>query len=428
MALNKHPWTRRAFLQSGLTVMSTAALLPAFLQSSAYGINDPRLAESVGNRPGIPDDRILVVVQLGGGNDGLNTIIPHGDEAYYRARGPLALRPENTLKLAEVDGYGLHPAMTGLMDLWGDGKLALIQGVGYPNPNRSHFKSMDIWHTADPEAGQGAGWLGRYMDNACAGNPQADLCVAIGEQAPLATQGMTVQPIAFQNAELFRWSGSELHPDVAKTYDQINRMGAADQFDEETPADFLVKTSLDAQLSSEKIRQAAAAQPLVTYPNSPLANDLKLIGAMIRAGLPTRVYYANMGGYDTHAGQLGRHNQLLRQYSEAVTAFYKDIKAQDNASRVCIVTFSEFGRRVRPNASAGTDHGTAAPMFVIGDMLKGGAYGSHPSLTELDRGGDMIYNTDFRSVYASVLEQWMQADSKKILRGEFKQLPIFAKG
>ncbi len=420
-----HPWTRRAFLQNGLTMVSTAATLPLFLQRSAFGINDPRDRRATAQQPGVPEDRILVVIQLGGGNDGLNTVIPFGDSHYYTNRPTLAVRQQDALVVDEGQGIGLHGNLAALKELYDEGVVAICQGVGYPNPNRSHFKSMDIWHTADVPNGQGTGWLGRYFDNTCAGSPQADRCIAIGREAPIATMGKTAKAISFESARLFRWAGEDLHDELGETYQKINRGGSPTGAlkPDQTNTSFLMRTALDAQISSDKIRKAVARRAEVSYPGSALARQLKMIGAMIRSGLTTRVYYATMGGFDTHAGQQYRHANLLKQYAESIRAFYRDLKDQGNHQRVLILTFSEFGRRVKENASRGTDHGTAAPMFVIGDMVRPGVHGPHPSLSKLDK-GDLIYHTDFRQIYAAALEHWMKADSEKILRGKFKPAPV----
>lgn len=429
-------FTRRIFMQRSLGLISTATTLPMFLQNAAFAIDDPMGTPEGAARAGIPDDRVLVVVQLGGGNDGLNTVVPFGNNRYYDARPNIAIPEDDVLKFKDqrnkhADGIGLHPAMEPMMDLYNQGVVAMLQGVGYPNPNRSHFKSMDIWHTANVEGeGQGHGWIGRYFDNACKGQPEPEpnLCISIGSSAPLATQGKRIQPIAFEDPNLFRWSGDQLHPDLAKAYDRINRAGVVEDVDEETPAAFLMRTALDAQVASDKIRDAMKRSPQVSYPGTGLAESMKMIASMIQAGLSTRVYYADLGGFDTHAGQPYAHATRLREFAGAVKAFYQDLKKQGNEKRVLIMTFSEFGRRVKQNASQGTDHGTAAPMFLIGDMLKPGIYGPHPSLEKLDDNGDLVHQIDFRSVYTTILRQWMKADAEAILGGQFKPAPILARG
>ena len=416
-------FTRRLFLERSLTLASLAATVPCFIERSALGmLGNPLLS----SQPGVPDHRILVIVQLGGGNDGLNTVVPYGSSDYYNARPQIGIRAPGAaaqngqpaaLELANAQGIGLHPNLTGFKELYDGGQLAVVQGVGYPNPNRSHFTSMDIWQTGRLDA-KGSGWVGRYFDNTCNGTPIPEGAVAIGRTAPLAMQGDIQKPIAFESPSLFRWLGEDLHRAMKDPYDAINRAGAVGGAEGGTQREFLMRTALDAQVASDKIRAAVARQPLVEYPQSGLANQLKTIGAMIRAEMPTRVYYASMGGFDTHGGQLGTHANLMRQLGDAVLAFQNDLKAQRNDGRVLTMVFSEFGRRVRQNASNGTDHGTAAPMFLIGPSLKAGVCGNHPSLTDLDQ-GDLKYGIDFRSVYTALLEDWMKAPAEAIMRGKF---------
>jgi uncharacterized protein (DUF1501 family) len=378
----------------------------------------------------VPEDRVLVIVQLGGGNDGLNTVIPYGDDLYHRARPGIALsapgrnRDQNrtVLPLDERAGIGLHPSMTGFRELFDEGVASIVQGVGYPNPNRSHFASMDIWHTAN-EHGKGNGWIGRYFDNTCQGRPLPEGAVAIGNTAPLAMHGDVQKPISFESADLFRWLGADLDPSLKEPYDAINRRGPLDDADDDSQMGFLTRTALDAQVSSDRIRTAVAKTPLVSYPGNALARQLRIVSAMIRDEMKTRVYYTSMGGFDTHANQFGQHANLLRRFSGAVTAFYRDLKAQGNHERVLVVAFSEFGRRVAQNASGGTDHGCAAPMFLVGDMTLPGLLGRHPSLSRLDH-GDLVYGVDFRSVYAAVLEDWMGAPSQPILGRSFRKAQI----
>lgn len=422
-------FTRRMFLQKGLTLASMATTVPWFIQRSAFGMMRP-LDSATTSQPGVPEDRVLVVVQLGGGNDGLNTVVPFSDPNYYRVRPTLAIpapgQPGNgrdaALTFDDRAGIGLHPSLTGLKDLIDDGAASIVQGVGYPNPNRSHFTSMDIWQTASTDA-TGNGWLGRYYDNCCAGSPAADHAVAIGRTAPLALVGDTHKPVSFESADLFRWIGADLHDDLEKPYQNMNRAGAADGVNDDSQLAFLMRTALDAQVSSDQIREAVSKRPLVTYPGGSLSQQLQLVSAMIRAELPTRVYYVTLGGFDTHANQPFQHANLLRQLGDSLNAFYRDIKAQGNSSRVLTMVFSEFGRRVSQNASGGTDHGTAAPMYFVGEMLRPGLLGQHPSLVDLDQ-GDLKFNVDFRCLYAAVLADWMKADPTEILGAGFRKAEI----
>lgn len=422
-------YTRRLFLQRGCALASLAATVPYFVERSALGmLGDPALSSN----PGVPEDRVLVVVQLGGGNDGLNTVIPYGDPEYFRARPQIAVRAPGATGTApialELDpsvGLGLHPSLVGFKDLYDAGMLSVVQGVGYPNPNRSHFMSMDVWQTGRADA-KGNGWIGRYFDNVCNGTPIPEGAIAVGRNAPLAMQGDIQKPISFENPALFRWLGEDLHGALKDPYDAINRAGALAGTGEDTQKAFLMRTALDAQVASARILAAVAKQPLVRYPDHALARQLRTVGAMIRDGMPTRVYYASMGGFDTHGGQVGSHTNLLRQLSESIKAFQDDLKAQGNESRVVTMVFSEFGRRVKQNGSNGTDHGTAAPVFVIGPRVKPGIIGRHPSLTDLDQ-GDLKFGVDFRSVYASLLGDWMGAPADVILRGNFANAGVIAR-
>jgi len=402
---------RRDFFQRGLAFGSVLLL--------------PRLAWAEGAKK-TPGARTLVMLHLRGGNDGLNTVVPYRDDAYYRARPALAVGKTDVLSIDRKLDVGLHPQLDGLKSLYDDGLMGIVQGVGYPNPNRSHFASMDIWHSADMDGGHGTGWVGRAMDHVTGGDTSGDnaLCtICVGREAPMAAEGRHIKPIAFERAELFRWVGSDLHPLLGKQYDRFNRAGALDEIPEDSQAAFVMRTALDAQIASDKVRAAASKGAQTPFPRDPLSRQFESVCSMIRAGLPTRVYYVALGGFDTHAGQSGRHANLMRQFGGAMKAFYDELKAQGNDSRVLTVAFSEFGRRVKQNASQGTDHGCAGPMFTFGPMAKPGVYGTHPSLTKLDQ-GDLVYTTDFRSVYASVIEQWMQADSVKVLGGKFKPAAI----
>ncbi len=427
-------FTRRDFLFQGVTLASAVVTVPTFLQLSAVALAQagrPPAGVSAGS---MSNGRILVVVQLAGGNDGLNTVVPFGEAAYYKARPGIAIPEKDVLRLSKNgrgDGLGLHPSLAPLKELFDEGALTVVQGVGYPNPNRSHFKSMDIWHTADTN-GTGDGWLGRYFDNKCAGAPGASGCsghdgVAIGRTAPLAMQGRTFKPISFESPDLFRWTGEDEGDAEAKAYAALMRSGPV--AGASASEAFLTRTALDAQIASERIREAVARRPEVEYPGNRLAQQLAMVAAMIRAGLETRVYYVTLGGFDTHAGQggaNGTHANLLDQFASAVRAFHRDLAASGLSERVLTMSFSEFGRRVGQNGSNGTDHGTAAPMFLVGPMVRPGVIGDLPSLTDLDD-GDLKYNVDFRHVYAGVLEQWLEADAAKVLGAKFRAANVVRK-
>ncbi len=418
-------FSRRELLHRGMALASTAATVPWFVENAAFGLAPDPLTptRTIGN------DRILVIVQLGGGNDGLNTVVPYFSDDYRKLRPRLAIgAPANaggrsgpsgtSLPLDANIGLGLHPELEGIHALHDEGLLTVVQGVGYPNPNRSHFTSMDIWQTGRTD-GKGTGWLGRYFDAQCNGTPEPQAAIALGRNAPLSLIGDVQKPIAFESERLFRWRGERLHPSMKAPYEKAVRSGALAGVDPNSQAAYLMRTSLDAQVSSDRIRAAVRKASATPYPGGSLSNQLRLVGAMIRDELPTRVYYASLGGFDTHGGQLGSHGQLMRQVGDSIKAFQDDIQSQGRQDQVLTMVFSEFGRRVAENGSAGTDHGTAAPVFLIGGKVRPGVIGNHPSLVDLD-GGDLRHTLDFRSVYAGLLADWFQTDPRPILGAEHR--------
>ena len=457
--------TRREFLRSTVLGAAAAWTLPTFINGTFLALNAQAEERSAIQTVTGKDAPILVVLQLAGGNDGLNTVIPYADDAYHRARPGLGLAAD---KVHKLDAYvGLHPALTPLKALHDAGQLACIQGVGYPNPNRSHFRSTEIWQTAsDATANRPYGWLGSYFDNCCRG-ADPTVGVSIGGETPQAFHARQPAGVSFANPEQFRWidrekpqgtmSAAEFYyrqlnqPDeesVGATSPSSNSRSAspagpvpafaaggsvgaiagggghgASAGDGVSSLDFLERTALDAQLASDQVLHIArSVRPLVPYPPGRLSESLSLVGRMIAGGLPTRVFYVSQGGYDTHQGQANSHPRLLGELSAALGAFCADLKAQGTFNRVLVMTFSEFGRRVAQNASGGTDHGAAAPMFLLGGGLKGGLHGRHPSLTQLNDQGDLPWTTDFRSVYATVLERWLKVPSDQVLGRRFPTL------
>ncbi len=395
------PFSRRNFVK--LAALA-AVPLPRILVSAA---------EAASRRDG---DRILVMLQLSGGNDGLNSVVPCEDSLYYKSRPTLALGRNQVLRLEKGGPLGFHPDMTALHKLYRDGVVTVIQGVGYPNPNRSHFRSMEIWHTARPaEKDVTYGWLGR----AIAGNGLEALGVG-DSKTPLALVAPGIQVPVLQNLNwldtLFSAKGTELRG-MLKTLLDRRRSG---------DLEFLRGASSSTFTQLEKLENIRNKPLPVKYPYSSIAKRLKWTGQMIASGVASRIYYVSMGGYDTHAQQGGLHAQLMRQFSDGVSAFYKHMEKVGMADRVVLVAFSEFGRRVKENGSQGTDHGVAAPMWVVSGKCKGGLIGDPPDLANLT-GGDVRHTIDFRRVYTTVLDEVLGIDPREVVGGEFEKLPLFAK-
>jgi uncharacterized protein (DUF1501 family) len=446
--------TRREFLRSTVLGSALSWTMPAFL-ANTLTVLQTEAADSATQIITGKDATILVVLQMAGGNDGLNTVVPYANDFYHQARPKIGLPAQQVLDLN--DEVGFHGAMKSFKDLYDAGNLAVVQGVGYPNPNRSHFRSTEIWQTAsDSERIEKYGWLGRYFDNACAG-ADPTVGVTIGNQLPEAFFAKTPKGVVFNNPQNYRFE-SDAHPKpgqpdmTEESYKKLNELemsspasdGGPSMISEENSGgsisslaagmpmqggraiDFISRTALDAQMSSDQVRSIAAKmQNQAVYPGSQLGNSLKLVAKLIGGGLPTRIYYVSQGGYDTHTNQLNSQQRLLGDLADSTKAFVEDMKAQGNLPRVLVMTFSEFGRRVTENANGGTDHGAAAPMFIVGNKVKAGLLGKYPSLAPQDLyQGDIKYNVDFRNVYASVLETWLKTRSAPILGRQFEPLPI----
>ncbi len=419
-------FTRRKFLRTVILGGAIAPTVPSFVNRT-FAALDGVAAASFTPVTG-KDDTILVVMQLAGGNDGLNTVIPFSDDAYFKARPGLAIPAD---KVRRLDDYcGLHPSLENLGALLGEGQASIVQGVGYPNPNRSHFRATEIWHTAsDADKNDAYGWLGRYCDAACAGeDPGAG--IAIGDQVPQALRSESGKSIAIGAPQDYQFQDgmdpAPMEPDddaSAPAGGSIDMLfGASDP--DVNVADFLQRTALDAVASSSQVQDILRkSRRGADYPATDLGRRLQLVARLIGGGMPSRVYYVSLGGFDTHANQAGAHERQLSVFDQAVGAFCRDMKAQGNFDRVMLLTFSEFGRRVAQNASGGTDHGAAAPLFLFGGALQGGLVGQHPSLTKLER-GDLVHHTDFRSVYATLLEQWLKTPSAPVLGREFANLSL----
>jgi len=438
-------YSRRLFLSRGVQLLSVAGTLPLFLDHSARCMAADFAANPAG--AGRPDDHVLVVIQLAGGNDGLNTVVPLGNDDYYNARPRIAVARNAALKLN--DEWGVHPSATGFKKLWDSGDLAIVHAVAYPNANRSHFRATDIWTTGEPERLGTTGWLGRYCDATCNGSDPGGAkkeidpatAIALDSEPPTALQGAKYVPLTFAGAGRggglgagasqggrFARGGAGMQNDtLAKLNgnDPASVMAAAHPSAAAKAEDFLQRTALNARIYADKIRQASASvENKATYSQTGLARDLKLVAQLIASGMPTRVYYVKLGGFDTHANQLQTHPALLDQLSGGLAAFVDDLKQLGQLNRVTTMTFSEFGRRVHDNGS-GTDHGEAAPMFIAGGKVKPGFHGTFPGLAaeKLSR-GDVAFTTDFRRVYATLLQGWLGADDAKILGGKFESMDI----
>lgn len=412
MALKMSIDTRRGFLTKGLGLVGVGGGLPLFLVRTAMG----------GARP-TRDETILVVLQLSGGNDGLSSVVPIDDDDYGRVRTTTRIAAGDVLR---IDGrFGLHRNLAGLRDLFEQGAMAVVQSVGYPNPNLSHFQSMDIWHAADALGRRrGSGWLGRAADRVLKGRYDPSFTVAVGSgAAPPAIAGDSHRGLCFQQPDNYRFVGGRRDRMNQDVYRQMQQSPAADG---NLELQFVSRVVSNANASSEQVRTLASKYAsAVSYPTTPLGKSLQTVAALIAGGLSTRVYYVSHGGYDTHAGQRGRHDNLMSQLNDAISAFQKDLAAQQDADRVLTVAFSEFGRRVQENASGGTDHGMAGPMFLFGPRAKPGLHGTPLDLKELDR-GNLRFGVDFRSVYAAVLEKHLGVNAAPVLGREFPPLDCIA--
>jgi uncharacterized protein (DUF1501 family) len=415
-----HP-TRRAMIRLGLgstALLACGPTVPLFLARSAAALGDDRKSSK---------GRILVVVQLDGGNDGLNTVVPYCDDEYRKHRPNLAI-PAAEVKKVD-DRVGLHPSLEGFAKLLEHERLAIVQGVGYPNPNRSHFDSMAIWHTARTTVDKAApGWLARAIDGRPA--PQGDAPgLHIHEKFPLPAAlagGHQVVPSVARLEQFRRRLGMPQGPQFAAQIDALDRLARQELGEPGSMLQFVERCSLITYASSarlERVQQDASAGN-VNYPEFyGLARRLRLIAQLVTAGMSTPIYYTHLDGFDTHAGQLTQHANLLRELGQSLKAFLDDLEKSGESQRVLVLVFSEFGRRLHENGSAGTDHGTAAPVFLLGQPVKAGLHGAYPDLGHLED-GDPVHTVDFRRVYATVLDQWLGVSHRDVLGTSFAAIPM----
>jgi uncharacterized protein (DUF1501 family) len=405
--------TRREFMTNA-AIFSAVGMAPQFLTHAVEAAT--RSIE------GFQDDRILVVVQLSGGNDGLNTLVPFNDDAYYRGRPQLGLKGERLLKLN--DELAFNAELAGLKSLYDDGHLAIVQGTGYPNPDRSHFRSMEIWHTASgSNEFIGSGWIGRYFDHNCSGTAGPHVGVSLGKERPQAFDGERGLGVSFENPRRYGWEPGRT-TDTVENFTRLNASGVAGN----NTLDFLRRVTSNAIMSSKEVSEAAERGGVDSGGRRAIgrggpSHALNAVASLIKGNLATRIFYVSASGFDTHANQSGQHDSLLRQVSDSLASFQEQLKRDGTSDRVLTMVFSEFGRRVAENGSGGTDHGTAAPMFLVGELLHPGLHGKMPSLTELDQ-GDLIHTVDFRSVYANVLEGWFGVDARTVLGDTFTPLKV----
>jgi uncharacterized protein (DUF1501 family) len=383
-------------------------------------------------------DPILVVIQLTGGNDALNTIVPYGEGLYYDNRRTVRIGQDEVLRID--DRFGFHPAMSAIKPFWDAGNMAVIAGVGYPNPNYSHFRSMDIWYTCEPDRIATDGWLGKAVKDI---DPHAEnvlTAVNFGRGLPraLSLSGVPVASVAQLDSYglLTSLSSVAQRQSALEVFSCLYDDGWADQglkpgegLQPARPGDevlrYMGQTGLDAQKGADILRTALGKyQSNVVYPKSPIAENLKGIAQVKLAELGTRVFYTSHGTFDTHATQLPTHAKLWQEVSEGIAAFFADLRAHNSADDVLMLVWSEFGRRVRDNG-AGTDHGAGSVALIVGDHVKGGLYGEYPSLKQSDLTlGNLKYNVDFRSAYATILDRWMQIESEPIVNGKFEEFAI----
>lgn len=405
-------FTRRDFTTNGVALVSLGAQVPKIFRQG--------IALAQADNSDLPE-RTLVILQLAGGNDGLNTVVPYSDGNYRTLRPTLGVAD----KVLQLNGtFGLHPAMTALKGLWDAGQVAIVNGVGYPNPNYSHFRAMEIWQTADPVGPPREGWIGKYLD--ALGKTEAQHNSLVGLNIGTATPPefrSNVPPIPSLN----RIEDFQLRPGGEGQAVTQARNTQALQLYELYPGEakygaLLQGTVQDAFDSSAKLTGIVANyQTSVTYPQTPVAGGLKMVAAALAANVGMRVAHVQLGGFDTHSRQAADQEKLLGELSDALAAFYQDLGQHNRANNTVTMTWSEFGRRAGENASQGTDHGSAEPLFVVGGAVKGGFYGDMPSLANLDA-GNLRFTTDFRSVYATLLDQWLQADADQLLGAHYDRL------
>ncbi len=359
----------------------------------------------------------LVIIQLSGGNDGLNTIIPYGNDIYYQKRKTIAINKPDIVKLDNMLGF--NPSLSALKEIYDQGWMSIVNSVGYPNPDRSHFRSMDIWQTAsDSDQFLTTGWIGRYLDSNCQTCKNPYTAIEVDDTLSLAMKGAKMKGIAVQDpGKLYQTTREPLFKDLVGAHSDANL--------NEDNLGYLYKTMIETYSSADYIQKTSKVYNVTaTYPNTALGNQLKNVSKFINSGLQTRVYYVSLSGFDTHVGQQNQQGRQLQIYADAVAAFIKDLKQTGKLDDTLVMTFSEFGRRVEQNASNGTDHGTANNVLLFGGKLqKPGIFNEAPDLVQLDN-GDLKYQIDFRDIYATLLDKWLDVNNSQVLNKTFKGLAL----
>lgn len=402
--------TRRKFLKYS-ALASTSLLIPNFLK----GLQASEVTRTFASAGG---GKKLVIVQLSGGNDGLNTVIPFKNDLYYSMRKNLAIGEKDVFKM--TDDLGLNPGMEKFKALFDNGNLSIINSVGYPNPDRSHFRSMDIWQSGSSSQDYiNSGWLGRYLDSECEGCANPHHAIEVSESLSLALKGESRNGLAVQDPRRFFYSSAE------SFFSDVSRMYQDGAHSDEHNVEYLYKTVVEAMSSAEYVYKTSKIySSKQEYPNGEFGKNLKTIAELIISGIETSVFYVTLSGFDTHANQKGRQENLLTQLSEGLYSFTQDLRKNNMLDDTLIFSFSEFGRRVSQNASGGTDHGTANNVFLIGgNLAKPGFYNPAPDLTDLDN-GDLKYQIDFRDVYTTLLNKWLGSNAENVLGGNFNNLKI----
>ncbi|HKJ24426.1 MAG TPA: DUF1501 domain-containing protein, partial [Myxococcota bacterium] len=419
----------RSLMLGGLSLAGGALALPA----RGAGAWVDALSAFSGDEDQDGEPPVLVVIEMFGGNDGLNTLVPYADDEYYRIRPKLKLDREDLLTLD--DEWALNAKLAWLRGKYEEGHAAIVQGVGYPHPVYSHFKSLEIWHTGDLRGRvSGDGWLARLRAAAWPDDPRPELLINVGMDEPYSVFSSTHGILSFEVPEKYLWAGETsdrtAYQEAASTSTAAASMDASGKGGKLEARDQvlsrLYRTLRETQRTSPRVLEAAADyEASVDYPGGRFAGSLKTIAALIEARLGTRIFTTQLAGFDTHAGQVRRHREMLAEVDNGLSAFFADLAGRSTAKNVVVAVVSEFGRRAAENESHGTDHGAAGVTFLFGERVKGGLYGKPPSLTDLDADGNLVFTTDFRSIYGTLIQDWFGLPQTAVLSAAYPRVPVF---